>query len=112
MEKMRDRPRVLVNASAIGFYGDTGENLVDEFSSPGSGFLAEVCREWEAEATRAESLGVRVVVVRIGFVIGQGGALKLIGPLFKFGLGGKLGNGHQWMSRSTSRMSPESSSGR
>jgi uncharacterized protein (TIGR01777 family) len=98
MEKMGARPRVLVNASAIGFYGDTGENLVDEFSSPGSGFLAEVCREWEAEAIRAESLGVRVVVVRIGFVIGQGGALKLIGPLFKFGLGGKLGSGHQWMS--------------
>ena len=98
MEKMRVRPRVLVNASAIGFYGDTGENLVDEFSSSGSGFLAEVCREWEAEATRAESLGVRVVVVRIGFVIGKGGALRLIGPLFKFGLGGKLGSGRQWMS--------------
>lgn len=96
--RMALRPRVLVNASAIGFYGDTGENLVDEFSAVGTGFLAEVCREWEAEAARAESFGVRVVFVRIGFVIGKGGALKLIGPLFKLGLGGKLGSGRQWMS--------------
>ena len=98
IERMTARPRVLVNASAIGFYGDTGERLVDEFSALGSGFLAEVCREWEAEAARAGSLGVRVVFVRIGFVLGKGGALKLIGPLFKLGLGGKLGNGRQWMS--------------
>src|SRR5215207_9121821 len=58
-------PGVLVNASAIGFYGDTGENLVDEFSPAGNGFLADVCREWEAEAGRAASCGVRVVFVRI-----------------------------------------------
>jgi uncharacterized protein len=92
------RPGVLVNASAIGFYGDTGENVVDEFSAPGSGFLADVCREWEAEAAHATSCGVRVVFVRIGFVLGSGGALKLLRPLFKLGLGGKLGNGRQWMS--------------
>jgi uncharacterized protein (TIGR01777 family) len=92
------RPKVLVNASAIGFYGDTGENPVDEFSAPGSGFLADVCREWEAEAARATSCGVRVVLVRIGFVLGRGGALKLLRPLFKLGLGGNLGNGRQWMS--------------
>lgn len=98
IEKMAMQPRVLVNASAIGFYGDTGENLVDEFSGPGQGFLAEVCQEWEREAARAASYGVRVVFVRIGFVIGKGGALKLIAPLFKLGLGGKLGNGRQWMS--------------
>ncbi len=98
IEKIATRPRVLVNASAIGFYGDTGENLVDEFSGPGRGFLAEVCQEWEGEAARAASYGVRVVFVRIGFVIGKGGALKLIAPLFKLGLGGKLGNGRQWMS--------------
>jgi uncharacterized protein (TIGR01777 family) len=98
MEKMARRPSVLVNASAIGYYGDTGERLVDEFSAPGSGFLAEVCREWEAEAASAEALGVRVVFVRIGFVLGHGGALKVIAPLFKLGLGGKLGSGRQWMS--------------
>jgi uncharacterized protein (TIGR01777 family) len=92
------RPKVLINASAIGFYGDTGENPVDEFSSPGGGFLADVCRDWEAEAARATSCGVRVVLVRIGFVLGKGGALKLLQPLFKLGLGGKLGDGRQWMS--------------
>ena len=91
-------PGVLVNASAIGFYGDTGEKEVDEFSAPGEGFLADVCREWEAEAARATSYGVRVVFVRIGFVLGKGGALKLLHPLFQFGLGGKLGSGRQWMS--------------
>ena len=91
-------PRVLVNASAIGFYGDTGENVVDEFSAAGKGFLADVCRQWEAEAARAASHGVRVVFVRIGFVLGKGGALKPLGPLFKLGLGGKLGSGRQWMS--------------
>jgi len=89
---------VLVNASAIGFYGDTGENVVDEFSAAGSGFLADVCRAWEAEAAGATSCGVRVVFVRIGFVLGKGGAVKLLRPLFKLGLGGKLGSGRQWMS--------------
>jgi uncharacterized protein (TIGR01777 family) len=98
IETMTARPRVLINASAIGFYGDTGENLVDESSPPGSGFLAEVCQEWEGEAARAQSLGVRVVFVRIGFVLGRGGALKLIRPIFKLGLGGRLGSGRQWMS--------------
>ena len=96
--KARRPPGVLVNASAIGFYGDTGENVADEFSAPGKGFLADVCREWEAEAARATSCGVRVVFVRIGFVLGKGGALKLLRPLFKLGLGGKLGSGRQWMS--------------
>ncbi|MFZ4681096.1 MAG: TIGR01777 family oxidoreductase [Terrimicrobiaceae bacterium] len=92
------KPRVLVNASAIGFYGDTGERLVDETSPCGEGFLAEVAREWEAEAEEAASLGVRVVCLRIGFVLGRGGALKLIAPLFRLGLGGRLGDGKQWMS--------------
>ncbi len=96
--KASQPPGVLVNASAIGFYGDTGENLVHEFSPAGNGFLVDVCREWEAEAARAGSYGVRVVFVRIGFVLGKGGALKLLRPLFKLGLGGKLGSGRQWMS--------------
>ncbi len=98
IQAMSKRPRVLVNASAIGIYGDTGETLVDESSPAGDGFLADVCREWEGEAGGAESAGVRVVFVRIGFVLGQGGALKLIRPVFKLGLGGKLGSGRQWMS--------------
>ena len=91
-------PRVLVNASAIGFYGDTGENAVDESSPAGTGFLARVCEAWEAAALPAENLGVRTVLLRIGFVTGPGGAMRLIAPLFKLGLGGKLGNGRQWMS--------------
>jgi uncharacterized protein (TIGR01777 family) len=96
--KARRPPRVLVNASAIGFYGDSGESVVDEFAAAGKGFLADVCREWEGEAARATSFGVRVVFVRIGFVLGKGGALKLLRPLFKLGGGGKLGSGRQWMS--------------
>ena len=98
IEARTERPGVLVNASAIGFYGDTGETLVDESSPRGDGFLADVCCEWEFEARRAESLGTRVVVVRIGFVLGSDGALKLIVPVFRLGMGGKLGRGSQWMS--------------
>ena len=91
-------PRVLVNASAIGFYGDTGEQEVDESSAKGKGFLSDVCQAWEDAAKAAEAYGVRVVRLRIGFVIGPGGAMKMIRPAFKAGLGGRLGNGRQWMS--------------
>lgn len=90
--------RTLVNASAIGFYGNTGEQLADESSPAGRGFLADVCQRWEAEAHRAEQYGVRVVCVRIGFVLGKGGAMNLIKPVFSLGLGGNLGSGRQWMS--------------
>ncbi len=93
-----DGPRVLVNASAIGFYGETGERIVDESTPAGTGFLAEICQQWEALAARAEQAGIRVVCVRIGFVLGHGGALKLIKPAFSLALGGNLGDGRQWMS--------------
>jgi len=93
------KPRVLVSASAIGFYGDTGNRVVDEDSRAGSGFLSDVAQAWEAEAVKAGALGVRVVRLRIGFVLGRdGGAMKLIKPLFHMGLGGRLGSGRQWMS--------------
>jgi uncharacterized protein (TIGR01777 family) len=93
------KPRVLVSASAIGIYGDTGDGVVDEDSRAGSGFLSDVAQAWEAEAVKAEALGVRVVRLRIGFVLGRdGGAMKLIKPLFRMGLGGRLGSGRQWMS--------------
>ena len=98
MRTMAKPPLVLINASAIGFYGDTGEALTDESAPSGQGFLATLCHDWESEAIRAESLGCRVVFIRIGFVLGSGGALKLIRPLFKLGVGGKLGSGRQWMS--------------
>jgi uncharacterized protein (TIGR01777 family) len=93
------RPRVLVNASAIGWYGDRGDEPLDERAGPGEGFLAEVCRDWEAEALRAEPLGVRVVRLRIGIVLApDGGALARMLPPFRAFVGGRLGSGRQWMS--------------
>lgn len=97
--KTKNPPRVFVSASAIGFYGDRGDETVDETSAPGKGFLAEMCVEWEAESARARDFGARVVTPRIGIVLTKkGGALaKMITP-FKLGLGGKMGDGKHWMS--------------
>ncbi|HEU4584070.1 MAG TPA: TIGR01777 family oxidoreductase [Polyangiaceae bacterium] len=93
------RPRVLICASAIGYYGDRGDDVLDETSPGGSGFLAEVCRDWETEALEAEKFGVRVVLARIGLVLApRGGALERMRTPFRLGLGGKLGSGLQWMS--------------
>lgn len=92
------RPRVLVCASAVGIYGSRGDEVLDEDVAAGQGFLADVCREWEAAAAGAEALGVRVVSVRIGIVLSRdGGALpKMLLP-FQLGLGAALGRGTQWM---------------
>jgi len=99
MLKAQQRPKVLVCASGVGFYGDTGESCVDEGASLGRGFLSDVAEAWEAEATRAESVGIRVVRLRIAMVLGRGGgALAAMLPIFRLGLGGKLGTGRQWMS--------------
>ncbi len=92
------RPAVHVTGSAIGIYGDRGEELLDESSETGSGFLADVCRAWEAAAEPAAAAGIRTVTVRTGIVIGRGGALGPQLPLFKLGLGGRLGSGRQWVS--------------
>jgi uncharacterized protein (TIGR01777 family) len=93
------RPRVLVGASAIGMYGDRGDVELDESARPGDDFLAEVCSAWEAETRAAADVGMRVAIVRIGIVLGQGGgALARMVPLFRLGLGGRLGSGRQWMS--------------
>lgn len=93
----KDRPRVLVSASGIGFYGDRGEELLEEHARAGTDFLAEVCVAWEHEAERAASLGVRVVCVRIGLVMsGGGGALERMLPIFQLGMGGAMGPGTQW----------------
>ena len=95
----RDKPAVLVSASAIGIYGDRGNEIVDEQSDAGSGFLASVCQEWETACQAAVDAGIRVVQVRIGLVLSpQGGLLKAVRPLFQAGLGGRVGNGRQWMS--------------
>lgn len=95
---LTSRPRVLVSASAVGYYGDRGDEELNETSSPGHGFLADVCAEWEREALAAERIGIRVVCVRTGIVLShRGGALpKMLTP-FRMGAGGKLGNGRQWM---------------
>ena len=91
-------PRVLVSASAIGYYGSRGDEVLDEASAPGDDFLAHVCRDWETATAAAESRGIRVACTRLGVVLGSGGALaKMLLP-FKLGLGGRLGSGRQWMS--------------
>jgi uncharacterized protein (TIGR01777 family) len=92
------RPRVLVSASAVGYYGDRGEEELTESSPPGNDFLAEVCIEWEKEAFAAEDAGVRVVTARTGIALGAGGGAlaKMLTP-FRLGVGGPLGNGRQWM---------------
>ena len=95
--QMNRLPRVFVSASAVGYYGPRGEELLDEASSNGSGFLAETCRDWEKAAFRLRDHGVRVVVIRLGVVLGRnGGALRQMVPIFRWGLGGSLGNGQQW----------------
>ncbi len=92
-------PRVLISASAIGYYGAHGDEYVTEDARPASDFLAEVCKAWEAEALKAQELGIRVVLVRIGGVLeSDGGALPPMTIPFKFFLGGPIGNGRQWFS--------------
>ncbi len=99
LAKMNARPSVLVSASAIGFYGNRGDETLTEESKPGTGFLSGLSQEWEAEALKAEALGIRVVLARFGIILArEGGALpKMLTP-FKLGVGGRLGNGKQWMS--------------
>jgi uncharacterized protein len=99
MANMSPRPRVFISASAIGYYGDRGDELLTENSAPGTDFLATLAKEWEDEAMKAEQFGVRVVVARLGVVLAKtGGALPQMMMPFRFGLGGKLGSGRQWMS--------------
>ena len=90
-------PRVLISSSGIGYYGNTGDAEVEENSPAGRGFLADVCRAWEAEAMQVRN--ARVVILRIGLVLGrEGGTMKRLLPVFRAGLGGRLGSGRQWMS--------------
>jgi len=92
-------PAVLVCASAVGFYGDCGARIVDETAPCGAGFLAGLCRDWEEAASAASEAGIRVVRLRIGLVLSAaGGALKKMLPLFRLGLGGRIGHGRQSMS--------------
>jgi uncharacterized protein (TIGR01777 family) len=96
--KANNKPKFLINASAVGYYGPRGDEVLTESSKPGEGFLADVCRQWEEEARRAEDHGIRVVVLRTGIVLakGKGALAKMVKP-FKFFAGGPLGSGQQWM---------------
>ena len=89
-------PSVLINASATGLYGNRGDEILDEKSSPGIGFLADLSREWEAAAMEAQSASTRVVLLRLGMVLGKGAALEKMLPVFKLGFGGPMGSGNQW----------------
>lgn len=97
MAQAQDGPRILISGSAIGYYGDTGDRLTDEKGPQGSGFLAEVVGDWEAAASPAVQAGVRVAFARTGLVVSsRGGAWKKLFPIFKAGLGGKIGTGRQF----------------
>jgi uncharacterized protein (TIGR01777 family) len=99
MATAEQRPGILVSASAVGFYGDRGDETLTEKSSPGVGFLADLCQEWETAALSAAALGVRTICLRLGVVLGKdGGALEKMLPAFKAFAGGPIGSGSQWMS--------------
>jgi uncharacterized protein (TIGR01777 family) len=99
LAKLSPQPKVLLSGSAVGYYGDTGDELLDESGRRGKGFLADLVLDWEASTSAAEAAGIRVVHLRSGIVLSRrGGALKLQLPLFKAGLGGKLGSGRQYFS--------------
>jgi hypothetical protein len=96
---LRRPPRAFLVASAIGIYGNRGDEVLDESSAPGTGFLADLCRKWEEASAPAVNRGIRVVHLRFGVVLAPGaGALAMMLPLFRLGLGGRLGSGKQWTS--------------
>lgn len=102
LAKLQRPPRVIVAASAIGYYGNRGEETLTETSAPGNDFLAGLCRAWEAETARGAEFGARVVSLRFGIILAaHGGALPRMALPFKFGAGGRLGDGRQWMSWAT-----------
>ncbi len=93
------RPKVLINASAIGIYGDRGDEILTDTAPPGTGYLADLCRDWENAALATAPPGLRVVCLRTGVVLGKGGgSWQQLEKVFKFGIGGPLGSGNQWMS--------------
>ena len=99
LAELKQKPKVFIAGSALGFYGDRRDEVMTETSRPGDTFLAEVCREWETESRRAEDSGIRTVLLRTGIVLSKdGGALATMMTPFKFGVGGTVGSGKQWMS--------------
>jgi hypothetical protein len=99
LEKLEDGPKTILNASAIGYYGNRGDEVLTEESKPGDDFLGKLTSEWEAEAVKGEALGLRVVRLRFGIILAKhGGALPQMMRPFKFGVGGRIGSGQQWVS--------------
>lgn len=99
LAQLKEKPHVLVSASAIGYYGDRGDEVLTEASTPGSDFLAQLCRDWEAATANAEREGIRAVMLRFGIILApHGGALQQMLRPFRLGVGGRLGSGRQWMS--------------
>jgi uncharacterized protein len=99
LKKMNAKPDVLVSASAVGFYGNRGDEILTEESAPANDFLSNLAKDWEAEALRAEQFGTRVVLARFGIILAsEGGALPEMMLPFKLGVGGRIGDGKQWMS--------------
>jgi uncharacterized protein (TIGR01777 family) len=99
LANLTKRPQVMISASAIGYYGDRGDELLTESSVPGKGFLSDVCVEWEKGTALATEKGIRVVNTRFGIILDQnGGALAKMLPPFRMGIGGRIGSGKQWMS--------------
>jgi len=99
LAQAKDKPQVFASCSAIGYYGDRGNEVLNEESAPGAGFLPDVCREWEAATGAAVDAGIRTVQMRTGVVLSAaGGALRKMLPPFKMGVGGRIGDGQQWMS--------------
>lgn len=99
LAQVRQKPHTLLSASAVGIYGDRGDEILSEVSMPGTGFLAEVCQQWELATQPAHQAGIRVVHLRFGLVLcPSGGMLAKLLPVFRWGLGGRLGSGRQWLS--------------
>ena len=99
MRSLQHKPYALISSSAVGYYGERGDDVLTEGEKPGTDFLAEVCKDWEREASRAREFGLRVVPIRTATVLGRnGGALKEMLKPFRLGIGGTFGNGKQWMS--------------
>jgi uncharacterized protein (TIGR01777 family) len=90
------RPQVLVSASAVGFYGDKGEEEINLQTEKGEGFLSDVCRDWEKESFTAENLNIKTTVIRNGLILGKAGLVKVLKPYYEWGIGGPIGNGKQW----------------
>jgi uncharacterized protein (TIGR01777 family) len=99
LARLSHPPKCWISVSAVGYYGDRGEEVLDEKSGPGSGFLADLCRDWEEATEPASEQGMRIVIPRLGTVLSpKGGALSLMLPVFRMGIGGRIGNGRQYMS--------------